>query len=134
MLTSENPRVVAEQSQRASRGLAHASRAIDDPTDVSTILGSLAAAAASLEQALHLLGASHDGPYATRASLDGDRRSGRAACYQVACELHRAAEMVRQVRAGIVRAHEIEATIIYEVPAVPASAAGRRPPQPGLSL
>lgn len=107
----------------------------DDSADLDTILGSLSAAAASLEQSLHQLGLSHDDGDARRASLDGDPRSGRAACYQVAWELHRAAEMVHQARAGIDRAHQIEATIAYHLRSAPPAAADRHtPPQAGLSL
>lgn len=135
MAPFDDPVTGAEESQQALRVLAHATRSIVDPTDIYPILGSLSAAAASLEQSLHQIGVHHDRPNDARRAVDGDARAGRAASYQVAWELRRAGEMVRQVRATIDRAHEIEATIAYDVTNATALVNGRRtPPQSGLSL
>ena len=51
-----------------------------------------------------------------QAGVD-ERRSARrpGASYQVSWELHRAAEMIHQVADGVDRAHEIEATIAYDI-------------------
>ena len=115
MPTFENPAVDADEAAAALRGLAHATRSIDDPTEIYSVLGSLSQGLASLEQSLHQLGQFHDGPARKRAWVSGDAHAGRAASYQVAWELHRAAEMVHQVAAGLDRAHEVEATIAYDL-------------------
>ena len=125
----------AAEAQQALRGLAHATRTIDDPDQIYTVLGSLSTAAASLEQTLHQLGAFHDGPDRERAWLNGDERAGRAASHQVSWELHRAGEILRQVAAALDHAHEVEAQIAYEhrdVPLLPGPT--RSTPSPGLSL
>src|SRR4051794_38030965 len=103
--------VDADEAYEALRGLAHATRLIDDPIEIYAVLGSLSRGLASLEQALHQLGQFHDGTAHTRAWVTRDARTDRTASYQVAWELHRAAETVHQVAAGLDRAHETEATI-----------------------
>ncbi len=129
------PSLDADEAYEALRGLAHATRSIDDPTEIYAVLGSLSAGLASLEQVLHQLGQFHDGPVRKRAWVTGDPRTGRAVSYQVAWELHRAAEVVHQVAAGLDRAHEVEGTIEYDVLDFPTLAQERRlTPEPGLSL
>jgi hypothetical protein len=135
MPTFEKPSVDADEAAAALRGLAHATRAIDDPTQIYSVLGSLSEGLASLEQALHQLGQFHDGPARKRAWMSGDARAGRAASYKEAWELHRAAEMVHQVNAGLDRAHEIETTLAYDLRDFPSLATERHlPPGDGLSL
>lgn len=120
----------ADAAQQALRGLAHATRSIEDPSEIYAVLGSLTQGLASLAQALHQLGQFHDTPPAQLAATTVGPRAGRAACAQVSWELHRAAEIVHQVRAGLNRAHESEATIIYHPPA-PILRTPPSPPQPG---
>jgi len=125
----------ADEAQQALRGLAHATRTIDDPGQVYSVLGSLSIAAASLEQTLHQLGAFHDGPARKYARVNGDERAGRAASHQVSWELHRAGEILRQVAAALDRAYEVEAQIAYDhrdTPLLPEPT--RSTPSPGLSL
>ena len=134
MPTFSKPSVDADEALAALRGLAHATRSIDDPTEIYAVLGSLSSALASLEQVLHQLGQFHDGPTRQHTPITGDPRHGRAASYQVARELHRAAEIVHQVAAGLDRAHQVEATIAYDVRVVPTPVADHRPAtDPGLS-
>jgi hypothetical protein len=114
MPTFTNPNDDAEEAREALRGLAHATRSIADPTDIYPVLGSLTNGLASLAQALHQLGDFHDGPARKRTWSTNDARKGRSASYQVSWELHRAAEMLRQVADSIDRAHEVEATIAYD--------------------
>ena len=114
MPTFTNPNDDAEEAREALRGLAHATRSIDDPSDIYPVLGSLTNGLTSLAQALHQLGDFHDGPALKRSWMSSDARKGRSASYQVSWELHRAAEMLRQVAESIDRAHEVEATIAYD--------------------
>jgi hypothetical protein len=115
MPTFNNPVADADELREAVRGLAHATRSIEDPTSIYPVLGSVSSALASLTQALHQLGDFHDGPATKTAWMNGDPHAGRASSYRVSWELHRAAEMIHQVAETVDRAHEIEATIAYDV-------------------
>jgi hypothetical protein len=131
----DRPHTHADEAREALRQLAHATRHVEDPTEIYPVLGELTNGLASLAQSLHQIADFHEGPAHKRAWVTGDARSGRAASYQVAWELHRAAEMVHQVATGIDRAHEVEATIAYDIHDYPAlDAVPRRPNEPGLSL
>ena len=76
MPTFEDPTADAAEAQQALRGLAHATRSIDDPTQIYAVLGSLSAAAASFEQSLHQLAQFHD-----RAQATGHGDAARAAAH-----------------------------------------------------
>jgi hypothetical protein len=131
----DQPHVHAEVAREALRQLANATRQITDPGDIYPILGDLRNGLASLAQSLHQIGDFHDRLALKHAGAIDDVRTNRAASYQVAWELHRAAEMVHQIAAGLDRACELEATIIYDVDALSAVGPVRRPVgEAGLSL
>jgi hypothetical protein len=135
MATFDRPRTHADEAREALRQLAHATRRVEDPTEIYTVLGELTNGLASLAQSLHQIAEFHEGPARKRAWVTGDAQKGRAASHQVAWELHRAAEIVHQVANGIDRAHEVEATIGYDIHDFPTLAAlPRRSNEPGLSL
>lgn len=135
MPTFNDPIADADELREAVRGLAHATRTIEDPASVYPVVGALSSALASLSQSLHQLGDFHDGPTRKQAWMNGDPNADRAASYRVSWELHRAAEMVHQVAECVGRAHEIEATIAYDIEDYPSLAPAHRPLQdPGLSL
>ncbi|WP_244928526.1 hypothetical protein [Nocardioides sp. W7] len=140
MPTFDDPVLDADEVREALRGLAHATRRIEDPTAVYAVLGAISSALASLTQALHQLGGFHDAPVTSTARVAGDPHAGRAASYRVSWELHRAAEMVHQVAEVVDRAHEVEATIAYDVHDSPVAPAPAPVPAPrpvrddGLSL
>ena len=135
MPTLNDPVAAADELREAVRGLAHATRRIEDPTSIYPILGSISSALASLTQALHQLGDFHDGPTRKQASMNGDPHPGRAASYKASWDLHRAGEMVHQVADCVDRAHEVEATIVYDIHDYPSLAPTRRPADDtGLSL
>lgn len=117
------------------RALAHATRTIDDPADVYNVLGTMSQALASIGQMLHQLGAFHDNLQRRdiRPVVADSVRGRRSTSYQVSWELHRAAEMTRQVGAAVSHAHELEARIAYSRP-VPHPAPATATPTPGLSL
>ena len=135
MPTFNNPRGDVEEARQALRGLAHATRTIDDHADVYDILGTVSQALTSLEQTLHQLGAFHDNLQrrGIRPVVADSVRGGRSTSYQVSWELHRAAEMTRQVAAAVDHAHELEARIAYARPA-PDLAPVTATPRPGQSL
>lgn len=135
MPTFTNASEDSAELKEAARGLAHATRSIEDPTEIYPVLGAISSVLASMAQSLHQLGNFHDGSAQKTAWTNGDPRAGRAASYKVSWELHRAAEMVHQVAESVDRAHEIEATIAYDADDYPALTPVRRPaPGPGLSL
>jgi hypothetical protein len=114
MTTVSTPSADADEAYGALDRLAHATRSIDDPTEIRAVLGSLPQGLAALAQTLHQLGQFHDGPARTKGWTTGDPRTARAVSYQIAWELHRAAEIVHQAATGIDRAREVEATIPAE--------------------
>ena len=135
MAIHDRPSTHADEAHEALRLLAHATRDIEDPTEIYLVLGELSNGLASLAQSLHQIGDFHEGPARKRAWVTGDPRTGRAASYQVAWEVHRAAEMVHQVATSIDRAHEVEVTIAYDVCDFPTPAPALRPArEPGLLL
>lgn len=113
MPTFEDPVADADEAQRALRGLAHATRSIDDPRQIYPVLGSLTSAVASLSQSLHQIASFHDGPARKSTWVSTDSHTARSAAYQASWELHRSAEMLRHVVESIGHAHEAEATIDY---------------------
>lgn len=113
MPTFDNPAADADEVQTALRALAHATRSIDDPREIYSVLGSLTSALASMSQSLHQIASFHD---------DGPRKSewvpeasvkARSASFRVSWDLHRAGEMLRQVGETVANAHEAEAILAY---------------------
>lgn len=132
MPTFENPAADADEVQTALRALAHATRSIDDPREIYSVLGSLTSAVASLSQSLHQIASFHDGRHQTEWVPTVSPKA-RSAAYRVSWDLHRAGEMVRQVGEVIANAHEAEAMLAYhrEFPEPPLS---RSSADHGLSL
>lgn len=132
MPTFNDPVADADEVRESVRGLAHATRNIEDPTAIYGVIGSLSSSLASMAQVLRQLGATHD-RMSSGAGVAPIGRTDRATAYQVSWELHRAAEMVNQVAATVDRAHQLEAAITYDVhvPLAPIPAARH---EQGLSL
>ena len=133
MPTFENPAADADEVQTVLRALAHATRSIDDPRDIHSVLGSLTSAVASLSQSLHQIAAFHDARQRQTEWVPADSPKARSAAYRVSWDLHRAGEMVRQVGEVIANAHEAEAMLAShrEFPDTPLS---RSSVDHGLSL
>ena len=62
MPTFTNASKDAEELRETVRGLARATRSIDDPTEIYPVLGAVSSALASMAQSLHQIGDFHDGP------------------------------------------------------------------------
>ncbi|GAB2761723.1 hypothetical protein GCM10027020_12510 [Nocardioides salsibiostraticola] len=112
MPTFDNAAEDADEACEALRGLAHATRSMNDPRQIYPVLGSLSSAAASLSQSLHQIASFQDGQTKNGAGVPGSR-SERATTYHVSWELHRCAEILRQVAESIDHAHEAESVITY---------------------
>src|SRR3546814_20825556 len=96
MPTFDNPAADASEAEQALRGLAHATRRIDDPTQIYGVLGSLSRVTASLSQALHQLGSYHDNHGArAEATIVDPKQTGAA--YRVSWDLHRAGETLASI-------------------------------------
>lgn len=108
-----NPAADADAVQAALRALAHATRSIDDPRQIYSVLGSLTSGVAALSQSLHQMATFHDRHTADGAWTADRSRDGRAAAYQVSWELHRAAEILHHVSDSIDHAHTCESRISY---------------------
>lgn len=122
----ENPAADADEVQTALRALAHATRSMDDPRQIYSVLGSLTSAVASLSQSLHQIATFHDGhPRRTDWVLETPAKA-RASSYRVSWELHHAGQMLRQVGESIEHAHEAEAVLAYNRE-FPESSASRSP-------
>lgn len=114
MPTFEDPAANAAEGLAAARGLAHATRIIDDPLQIYEVPRSLSQVAASILQSLSRLAAFHDGPAGNRAWVAGDPNVGRAASYHVSWELHRAGEILLTVAVAPDRGLEIEGGITFD--------------------
>jgi hypothetical protein len=131
MPTFDNPAADASEAEQALRGLAHATRRIEDPSQIYGVLGSLSRATASLSQALHQLGSYHDNHGARAdATIVDPKQTGAA--YRVSWDLHRAGEMLASIQKSIDSAHQSEATIVYPNPVTASRPSGRS--HDGLSL
>ena len=135
MPTFENPAADSEEVRAALRALAHATRCIEDPRQIYSVLGSLTSAVASLSQAMHQLAVFHDGATRNGTWMVADSRADRASAHQVSWELHRAGEILHQVSNSIAQAHNAEAQITYTHRDFPAlTDVPQRVSEPGLRL
>lgn len=129
MPTFNDPVADAADMREAVRGLARATRSVEDPRAIYSVIGSLSSALVSMAQVLDQLGAAHDHMSASNGPVE---RSSRASAYQVSWELHRASAMANQIAATVDRAHQMEAAITYDVHLPLAPTPARH--QNGLSL
>jgi hypothetical protein len=134
MPTFENPAADANEVQVALRALAHATRSIDDPRQIYSVLGSLSSAVASLSQSLHQVARFHDNHDHATNWVPEDSAKARASSYRVSWELHRAGEMLRQVGETIGHAHEAEAVLAYHREFPEPTFAANRGVERGLGL
>lgn len=116
MPTYSNAAEDATEAQEALRGLAHATRVLDDPRLIYSILGSLSQSAGSLEQSLRQIADFHARAASKQALVEGDSAAGRRESEQVSARLHGAADIVRLLATSLARAHQAEASIAYSRP------------------
>src|SRR3546814_13504768 len=115
MPTFEDPAVDATEAEQALRGLAHATRRIEDPSQIYGVLGSVSQAIASLSQALHQIGSFHDEHGArVDATIIDPRQTGAA--YRASWALHPAAEMLHSVTTSIDSAPTSAAPLAHTPP------------------
>lgn len=126
MVTFDDAAADAEAAGEALRGLAHASRVIGDPADTYAILGSLAAALASLGQSLDQLATWHDRNAGRAADDDDNHRAGRHHASAAAEHLRDAAAGIRRAQCAVDEAWNHNGRIAWQ-PDSPMDPARREP-------
>lgn len=96
MPTFHDPLADAAEASEALRGLAHASRAFDDPGDTYIVFGDLVAGVRSLRQVLDQLAETHLTHRDRARHDDGDPFAGAQSAVAAADELHQAATLLDQ--------------------------------------
>lgn len=106
----------AAEAAEALRGLAHATRHLDNPADTYSVVGQLMAGVRSLRQSLDQLAtvhASHQGRVTDDAR---DHQAGSAAALAAADELHQAATFLDQAEDHLSAAHAHSGRIVWPTP------------------
>ncbi|WP_396954344.1 hypothetical protein [Nesterenkonia sp. CL21] len=96
MPTFHDPLADAAEASEALRGLAHASRVFDDPTDTYTVFGDLTAGLRSLRQVLDQLANAHLAHQGRAFDDHGNHATGAADALVAADELHQAGTLLDQ--------------------------------------
>lgn len=118
MPTFEDAVADAAEAQQAIRGLAHAMRAINDPSQSYPVLLSLALGSAWLEFALTQLVRFYETTAREWAAVHGDRDAGRASAQRVTEHLRAAGESVARAVESVTYAHNADSEISYAPPTV----------------
>jgi predicted RNA-binding Zn ribbon-like protein len=101
MPTFRDPTHDAAEASEALRGLAHATRAFDDPADTYAVIGSLLAGVRSLRQVIDQLATAHLDHRRLAHDDAGDHRAGTRAAGTAADELHRAGTLLNAAEARL---------------------------------
>ncbi|GAB3546560.1 hypothetical protein GCM10027404_07170 [Arthrobacter tumbae] len=97
MPTFHDPLKDAAEASEALRGLAHASRVFDNPSDTYTVFGDLVAGVRSLRQVLDQVANAHLTHRGRAHDDDGDHLAGSQRALAAADELHHAGTLLDQV-------------------------------------
>lgn len=115
MATFVDPVADAAEAYEGLRGLAHATRAFEDPADTYRVLGEVSGAVRLLRQVLDQLSRAH-ADHRDIAFTD-DRVPAEAVALAAADELHQAADGLDEVADRVMRAHEASGRIAwYTIP------------------
>lgn len=96
MPTFHDPLADAAEASEALRGLAHASRVFEDPTDTYRVFGELVSGVRSLRQVLDQLANTHLNARDRAFDDDGNPAAGAASALATADELHQAGTLLDQ--------------------------------------
>jgi len=119
MPTFNDPTTDAAEAALALRGLAHATRAFDDPADTYAVLGDLLAGVRSLRQVLDQLGTVHISHRARAHDDDGNHLAGAHATLTAADELHQAGTLCDEVESRLDRAMQHSGRIAWHPATAP---------------
>lgn len=124
MATLVDPVADAAEAYEGLRGLAHATRAFEDPADTYRVLGEVSASVRMLRQVLDQLSRVH-ADHRDLAFTD-DLSPAAAIALMVADELHQAADGLDEVADRVMRAHEAAGQIAWRTHTSPAPERSRR--------
>ena len=96
MPTYDNSTIDAAEASDALRGLAHASRVVDQPAEMYGVIGDLSSAMRSLHQVLDQLATNHENRAACAFNDDGNHDAGVQDALTAADELRQAARLLDQ--------------------------------------
>ena len=111
MATFVDPIADAAEAYEGLRGLAHATRAFEDPADTYRVLGEVSGSVRLLRQVLDQLSRAH-ADHRDIAFTD-DRVPAEAVAFAAADELHQAADGLDEVADRVMRAHEASGRIAW---------------------
>ena len=116
MPTFHDPVADGDEAREALRGLAHATRAFDDPAQTYDVIGNMMAAVRSLRQVLEQVAATHL-DHRDRALTDaGDSVAGAADAQRAANALHDAARHLGYVEINLDLASQHSGRIAWQPP------------------
>jgi hypothetical protein len=122
MPTFDDPRADAAEASAALRGLAHATRAFENPADTYPVIGDLLAGVRSLRQTLYQLGNAHIGSRDQAYDDSGNHTAGSLSAVAAADELHQAGVLLASVERHLDAASQHSGRIAWH-PAEPARTA-----------
>lgn len=118
MPTFYDPGADATEASEALRGLAHATRAFENPQDLYGVLGDLLSGVRSLKQVLDQLAAAHIKNRPRAFDDHGDHSIGSKDALAAAAELHQAATLIDQAEERLDTAASAASRVAWhEVPA-----------------
>lgn len=128
MPTFQDPTSDAAEASEALRGLAHATRALDDPADSYAVVGNLLAGVRSLGQVIDQLAAAHLDHRARAHDDNGNHLAGTHEALAAADELHQAGTLLDAVGWRLDAASQHSGRIAWHpaTPTGPTPAAGSR--------
>ena len=121
MPTFQNPTADAAEASEALRGLAHATRAIEEPADTYTVLGDLLAGVRSLRQVLDQLASVHFRNQVRAYDDDGNQGAGASHALTAAADLRQTAVLLDGVHDQLDAAMGVSGRIAWRpAPSTPA--------------
>ena len=119
MPTFHDPAADGDEAREALRGLAHATRAFDDPAQTYGVIGSLMAGIRSLRQVLDQVAAAHLDHQDGALTDAGDSVAGAADAQRAANALHDAAWHLGYVEINLDLASQHSGRIAWQPPHAP---------------
>ena len=116
MPTFDDPIADSEQARLALRGLAHATRSIEDPGDAYQVIGSLLDGLRSLEQALDQLATVHTTNVRRSYGEDREHSTGLTEVHVAAAALHRAGREIGRTQQALEVALQHSGRIVWGDP------------------
>jgi hypothetical protein len=119
MPTFEDPKADADELGQAARGLAYATRNVENPANTYEVLGSVHQALSGVQQSLRQLASWHDRHARHAATDDGDRAAGAEHAVKAGGWLTIAAAEVEQVLQLVMAAQSENGRIAWHPEAAP---------------